>query len=367
MVDAVLSVHSPQGVAADWLTAGVAGLAVIDRQLMSLRAAGARRVRVACGAEELVRLRSYLESRGADRRYPAFDLVEDAGGHPPGVPVFDACRVRHPDWLRHALAGGTNGPRAAAMYDEDVTTRAGRARARRAILQSLRKPTDGWFARTIDRSVSLAISRTIAPLPIHPNAVTIVTLGVGILSGVCAAKGSYAWFVAAGALFLLASILDGVDGELARMKFQGSELGQWLDTVGDDLTNAVYLAGVTVGAYRTLASPFLLWSGVAAVALDVITVALLYWQLVTRVNARTMLAFEETILAPALKQRGLAGLVARLQPFIKRDIYAPLFLVFALAGVAWVSLPATAVALAVTLVFVFRDLASQKAGSPDPA
>jgi hypothetical protein len=99
---------------------------------------------------------------------------------------------------------------------------------------------------------------------------------------------------------------------------------------------------------------------VAAVTLDVATVSFLYWQLLTIVNGRTLLAFEETVLAPALQTRGLARLVARLQPFVKRDLYAPLFLVFALAGVAWLALPATAVALTITLAFLWRDFARSR-------
>jgi phosphatidylglycerophosphate synthase len=351
-----------------WPLVRVAGLSAVDRNLMALHSVGVAQVTLCCGSSEYALLAPRFAARRADPRLPVvsvarLDALPAASGNRPAL-VLDGRRVYHPELLRRRLAVAAEGAGAGSnpalpppLYDEDITTPAGRRRARRAIRRSLRKPTDGWFARTIDRSVSLAISAVLAPFPVHPNAVTRRTLGVGVASGLLAARGTYAGFVAAGALFLLASVLDGVDGELARMKFQGSSVGQWLDTVCDDLTNAIYLAGVTAGAWHTFASPFLLWAGVTAVALDIVTVGLLYWELVTRVNARTLLAFEETILAPALKEHGLTALVARLQPFIKRDVYAPLFLVFALLGIAWVSLPATSVALVVTLVFLVRDLA----------
>jgi phosphatidylglycerophosphate synthase len=362
MNEAVVNVSEP-GAEAGWPLARVAGLPAIERNLMALRSVGVGRARLACGEAEFPFLSAHFARRARDARLPEVTVMRLGECRCGANLVLDGRFVHHPDRLRAAmpLPSGVglqpDGAAAAAGYCEAITTAGGRRRARRAILQSLRKPTDGWFARTVDRSISLAISSALAPFPIHPNAVTIGTLLVGVGAGLLAARGTYAGFAAAGALFLLASILDGVDGEIARMKFQGSAVGQWLDTVCDDLTNAFYLAGVAAGAWRAYGSEWLLAAGIAAVALDVITVSFLYWQLLTRLNARTLLAFEETIHAPALEHPGLPGLVARLQPLMKRDVYAPVFLALALAGAAWLTLPAAALALAITLVFLVRDFA----------
>ncbi len=362
MNEALVNVSEP-GADASWPLARVAGLPAIERNLMALRSVGVGRARLACGDAEFPVVSAHFARRAPDARLPEVTVAGpgECGCDP--YLVLDGRFVHHPDRLRAEMpVPSADGPRAettaaAAGYREAITTAAGRRRARRAVLQSLRKPTDGWFARTIDRSISLSISSALAPFPIHPNAVTVGTLLVGVGAGLLAARGTYAAFAAAGALFLLASILDGVDGEIARMKFQGSVAGQWLDTVCDDLTNAVYLAGVTAGVWRAFASTWLLAAGIAAVALDIATVSFLYWQLLTRLNARSLLAFEETILAPALEQPGLSRLVARLQPLMKRDIYAPVFLAFALAGASWLTLPAAALALAITLAFLVRDFA----------
>jgi phosphatidylglycerophosphate synthase len=352
-LEALVIVDDPGAADPRWPLVRIAGLPAIERNLMALRSVGVRTVGVACGPAEYETVAGHLAVRRADRRLPEV-RVGVGPGEPHGAAlVLDGRCVYHPRLLERLREGGAD----PTLYREDITTPEGRRRARRAIRHSLRKPTDGWFARTIDRSASLAISSLLAPFPVHPNAVTLGTLLVGVASGLLAARGTYWSLVAASGLFLLASVLDGVDGELARMKFQGSRTGQWLDTVCDDLTNAIYLTGLTVGAWRTLGWPWLLWTGVAAIALDVITVSFLYWHLVARVDAATLLAFEETILAPALAERGLAGLVARLQPFIKRDVYAPIFLVFALAGAAWLALPGTAVAVAITAVYLVRDFA----------
>ena len=96
------------------------------------------------------------------------------------------------------------------------------------------KLTDGVFAR-MNRRISVPISRQLIKFPITPNMVSIFTLGVGIASGALFAVGSY-WNVLAGAvLSVWAGILDGCDGEVARLKLLESDFGCWLETVCDYL------------------------------------------------------------------------------------------------------------------------------------
>jgi len=49
------------------------------------------------------------------------------------------------------------------------------------------------------------------------------------------ATGGYAAAVAGFGLAQLQSVLDGCDGELARVRFQQSAIGEWLDTITDDV------------------------------------------------------------------------------------------------------------------------------------
>ena len=48
-------------------------------------------------------------------------------------------------------------------------------------------------------------------------------------------------------LSVFASILDGCDGEVARLKFQESPLGCWMDTVCDYLYYVFIFAGMLIG------------------------------------------------------------------------------------------------------------------------
>jgi phosphatidylglycerophosphate synthase len=51
-------------------------------------------------------------------------------------------------------------------------------------------------------------------------------------------------------LFLLSTPLDGVDGELARLKLLESRLGARLDTLTDNLVHVALFIGVMAGCYR---------------------------------------------------------------------------------------------------------------------
>ena len=103
------------------------------------------------------------------------------------------------------------------------------------------KPTDGVFAR-MNRRISVPISRQLIKLPITPNMVSLFTLGVGIASGAFFAWGGY-WYTLVGAvLSVWASILDGCDGEVARLKLLESDFGCWLETVCDYLYYLVIFA-----------------------------------------------------------------------------------------------------------------------------
>ena len=125
-------------------------------------------------------------------------------------------------------------------------------RRKKSLISWLVKPTDGIFAR-MNRRISIPISRQLIKLPITPNMVTLFTLGVSLASGLYFAFGGY-WNTLLGAvLSLWASILDGCDGEVARLKLQSSAFGCWLETICDYLYYLFIFAGMTIGLTRSMA------------------------------------------------------------------------------------------------------------------
>jgi len=112
------------------------------------------------------------------------------------------------------------------------------ARIEAQIFRSLPRAEDGYLAR-LDRRLSMAVSRLLLPLPVTPNQVTTLSLLVGLAGAALLAGPSYPLQSAGAFLLWSCCVLDGCDGELARLKLLSSEAGARYDVLAD---NAVHLA-----------------------------------------------------------------------------------------------------------------------------
>ena len=135
---------------------------------------------------------------------------------------------------------------------QDVDTPEDLGRARVLLRRSLTKGTDGPVSRYLNRPVSTRLSMAVASLPIHPDVVSFVAFLTGIVGALVLASGAG---IAGAILVHLASVLDGVDGELARLQVRASPGGALLDGVLDRLADAAILAGVAVWALDRGADP----------------------------------------------------------------------------------------------------------------
>lgn len=134
---------------------------------------------------------------------------------------------------------------------QDVDTPADARAAERMLYASLRKPNDGFLARHVNRRISLALSTRLWRYGLSPNVATLLTLLVGLAAGAAFARSStVAWGLLGATLFQLQSILDGVDGELARLLHKESRFGFWLDVACDNLTHMAVFGGIAVGLGR---------------------------------------------------------------------------------------------------------------------
>lgn len=113
------------------------------------------------------------------------------------------------------------------------------------LLAGLVKKADGVVSRYINRKISLSITRRLMKTAVTPNQVTAIVLLIGILSGpAIVVLGGYGGPVLGGLLYYASSVLDGCDGELSRLRFQGTRYGAWLDTVVDDTVGLSYITGL---------------------------------------------------------------------------------------------------------------------------
>jgi phosphatidylglycerophosphate synthase len=204
-----------------------------------------------------------LLQKAKESNADGIDMVLESGGKDVGIYALTAATIR--DFEKHSeaqaatlqqllasLARRPSLTRISVAEDlwQRVDTEEDLPSAERKLDRWLVKPTDGIYAR-FNRSISIPISRQLIKFPITANMVTLFTLGIGIASAAFFAFGGY-WNTLVGAfLCLWASILDGCDGEVARLKLQESAFGCWLETACDYLFYLCLFVGMTVGLWRS--------------------------------------------------------------------------------------------------------------------
>jgi phosphatidylglycerophosphate synthase len=123
--------------------------------------------------------------------------------------------------------------------------------AESALLNSLRKPIDGFASQHLNRHISLFFTRYLVRTGLQPNTLTVVFFAIGALGAYFAWLAEPWWaLVLAGFCFQAQSVLDGCDGEMARLTYRFSHIGQWLDSIGDDLTNYLFCLALALGQAR---------------------------------------------------------------------------------------------------------------------
>ncbi len=142
------------------------------------------------------------------------------------------------------------------------------------------KDTDGFFARHFDRKISGAISQQLLKTPITPNQITIAVTFIGIGAGWLLAQPGTFHKTLGTLVFLLTSILDGCDGEVARAKKMTSKLGGWLDLWGDNVVHVAVFWGMAVGLFRDSGTERYLFLGKLAVGGTLLSAALASFQMV---------------------------------------------------------------------------------------
>ncbi|MFQ5986172.1 MAG: NTP transferase domain-containing protein, partial [Thermoplasmata archaeon] len=110
-------------------------------------------------------------------------------------------------------------------FDLDTPEMVGRAE--NTLLRNLAKKEDGPVARYLNRPLSRRISRRVVNWPLTPDHWTILSFSAAVAGSLFLAVGPLVGFVVGGLLAQFASILDGTDGEVARLRLTASARGGW--------------------------------------------------------------------------------------------------------------------------------------------
>jgi len=283
----------------------VAGVPLVARHVRQAARAGRGNVLVVVADEagRAAALRALHER-------PAPILVDVAIGAPPaGVEVIPALSVVGPGFVTPI------------QTEEDLAT------AERKLYAALRKSVDldGWLAYHLLRPLARGLTRVLIDTRVTPNQVTLAALALGLIAAAAAAAGQFAL---AGLLYWAGGLVDCVDGEIARLRLEGSRAGEWLDSLADEAATFALMAGV--GA--ALGGPFNALAVVGVVS-GAASVGKLYSDL-HRLGLPIDTAQYPWFFARSPKREGfLARAVYAASFLFKRDAYTTLVSLGLVAGV----------------------------------
>lgn len=129
------------------------------------------------------------------------------------------------------------------------------------LLRSLALKTaadDGFMARHVDRRISRFFSSRLARSAAKPNQITLAGMTIGLLGAFFLSLPGYGFRLTGALLFLFCVIIDGVDGEVARLKLMETDFGHKLDIITDNIVHVAVFAGIALGLYNRSADPFYL-------------------------------------------------------------------------------------------------------------
>ncbi|WPL17588.1 CDP-diacylglycerol-serine O-phosphatidyltransferase [Thiorhodovibrio winogradskyi] len=185
-------------------------------------------------------------------------------------------------------------------------------------------PINRYYAHPVDTLLTWVADR----LGCSPNLATALSAAAGLAAAVALAAH---WFIGAALLIQLHSLLNGVDGNLARHRGQSSTIGKRLDQLGDQLVRLVLFIVLVLVAHVPA------WLGLAMLTTLYLDIALVTWVITPCAQGR-----------PLIRARWK-------QWFMDRGLM-PGFDIFTLYAVISLCLLVQAPVLAVILVTVFKTL-----------
>ena len=118
-------------------------------------------------------------------------------------------------------------------------------KAEQYMMHQLKKASDGPVSRYLNRPISTRISKLLLKTNITPNQISFLSFLIAVAGAGLLFLGNITCLIVSGILVQIASIVDGCDGEIARLKYQESNYGAWFDACLDRYADAFILFGLS--------------------------------------------------------------------------------------------------------------------------
>ncbi len=333
-----------------------------------LETTGDRHTRVVSGLPALERRIRELAKAGTTRAIVAAEPMTFARPLPIEV-EFVPVGTAPPD--------GARVERADQIAGVELVDDAACRRAEWTLIRTMNKSFQGPVDALINWRFSMRLTRLLArtSLAFTPNHITMTSIVVGLFASALVLWGSrfglspYLGLALGGVTLQVQSILDSCDGELARLRYQYSTLGQWLDNLSDDIVDNLFVLAVglaTGGLWQTIA--------IAAVATRGVVAVYTYVTVYRKTGTGDVFAFRwwfEVEQATPDDVYDKTSITTWIRSLGRRDTYVMLWMIAALAGFPYgIVGHAAAIASAYGALFVLQVTVfsrSTRAHSPDDA
>jgi len=237
--------------------------------------------------------------------------------------------------------------------------------------QKILMGTDAWIARNINKRISLPISIHLARWGVTPNQITTFNILLGILAAAVASQGGYLHFLMGGLLFQLVSIIDGCDGEVAKLNDCSTRFGSLFDTIGDNLSFVLFIVGVTLGLYQDTHADWIVWaSKTSIIAFAALLAIMISYLIRQRSETVSLVKYEREVVSTNFQEGIPAKLVCFGKFLVKKDFFAFLFFLLAALNlpqgiVFFAALGTSSVAIILCTLEIKRVVAGKKAAFDD--
>jgi len=109
------------------------------------------------------------------------------------------------------------------------------------------------------RPLAFLLVKAIYNTNITPNQLTVISMIFGIIGGISYSFGNHKAYITGAIFYLLYNVVDCSDGQLARLKKNGTTVGRILDGVADYVVSVALYFGIAFGFANNSSNPLLMW------------------------------------------------------------------------------------------------------------
>ncbi len=342
----------------------IAGLYLLERNIMVLSRAGIKKISLLLSEEEEIffnkNILQHIKNAEADIAIMCGKTPSDGS-----IVIPSNAFIQQHYITGHETYFKKNKKNLEPLYSDElfiVENKAECKKAEKKISEYIIKNTGGYIAQKINKRISIPISLRIAPSRIHPNYLTIFNMLVGVLSSVFIFMASsknyspntiYLFMILGGFLFQAASVLDGVDGEVAKYTLKVSKIGGWLDTFSDNTTLILFLISnsylfyTKMGGLTSLVTIMVLFAGLVIMLVSIVSYLRKYS------DSGSLVAYDKEFLQKLPDTDKLVNFALKMKYITKKELFSIFFFLFAFTGYIYYIIPLAAlVLLAASIILV---------------